>query len=154
MSIRTYWTYTDENGARVKDTGLDPGLIELYFVDEAGNKLDYNTSAWQRNSAESTTEREVYYLTNVLEGSKDSPLLFNQFRVSDEIIADVTIEKDTREVDGTTYTTYTYIYDYDGYRACIEADVQSIQTHNSADAVTSLWGVENVTAAGGKITVN
>lgn len=154
MSIRAYWTYTDENGNRVKDNELDPGLIELYYVDDAGKRSDYNDSAWKLNAAETTTERKVYYLTDVLEGKKDSALLFNKFRVSDEIISNVTIETETIKEGDTTQTIYTYIYDYDGYRACIEADVQSIQTHNSADAVTSLWGVENVTAADGKITVN
>lgn len=154
MSIRAYWTYTDEKGNRVKDNELDPGLIELYYVDDAGKQSDYNDSAWKLNAAETTTERKVYYLTDVLEGKKDSALLFNKFRVSDDIIKNVTIETETIKEGDTTQTIYTYIYDYDGYRACIEADVQSIQTHNGADAVTSLWGVENVTAADGKITVN
>ena len=90
----------------------------------------------------------------MLDGKKDSALLFNKFRVSDEIISNVKIKTKTIEEGDTTQTIYTYIYDYDGYRACVEADVQSIQTHNGADAVTSLWGVENVTAADGKITVN
>ena len=158
MTVRTYWVYTDENKQRVKDTGLDPGLIELYYVNDEGDKSDYNTSAWQLNNAESTTERKVYYLSEVLAGGSngvDSALLFNKFRVSDEIISNVTIDKEETEVDedGTKHTIYTYIYDYDGYRACIEADVQSIQTHNSGDAVLSLWGVENVTAKDGKITV-
>ena len=155
MSIRTYWTKTDDKGSRVKDTELDPALIELYYVDDAGKRSDYNDSAWKLNAAETTTERKVYYLTDVLDGKKDSALLFNKFRVSDEIISNVTIDPVEIKKEGdVTQTIYTYIYDYDGYRACIEADVQSIQTHNGADAVTSLWGVENVTAADGKITVN
>lgn len=165
LSIRKYWCYTevDENGnkTRVKDTTVDPSLIELYYVDENNNRTDFNTSAWQRNDAESTNEREVYYLTGVLKGEADAPVLVNRLCVNGKIVSqddedhyfNVYPEEITTE-DGKKQTIYTYEYAYDGYRVCIEADVQSIQTHNSADAVTSLWGVENVTAADGKITVN
>jgi len=158
LSVRTYWVYTDENKNRVKDTTLDPGYIELYYVDDEGVRSDFNTSDWQLNNAESTTERKVYYLSNVLEGGKDgvdSPLLFNKFCVSNKIVSaeDGNFHVEASTSDDGKQTIYTYYYDYDGYRACIEADVQSIQTHNSGDAVLSLWGVENVTAADGKITV-
>ena len=163
LSIRTYWCVADtedngepvldENGdpVYVKDTELDPSLIELYYVDSDGSKSNYNTSAWKINSAETTTERKVYYLTDVLPKGKDSPLLVNKLRVSDQIISDVTIETEVDEK--TDHTTYRYIYKYDGRLACIEADVQSIQTHNSEDAVKSLWGVPNVNASDRKITV-
>ena len=48
---------------------------------------------------------------------------------------------------------YTYSYDYDNYTFYIEASVQAIQTHNVNDAIDSLWGVENVSAKNGKVTV-
>ena len=47
----------------------------------------------------------------------------------------------------------TYEYDYDDFTFYIEADVQAIQTHNVNDAIGSLWGVNNVSAANGTVTV-
>ena len=55
--------------------------------------------------------------------------------------------------NGDKVTVITYSYDYDDYTFYIEADVQAIQTHNVNDAITGLWGVSNVTANDGKVTV-
>ena len=42
---------------------------------------------------------------------------------------------------------------YDGKYICLEADVQSIQTHNPNKAIRGEWGVTNVSAADGSLTV-
>ena len=55
--------------------------------------------------------------------------------------------------EGNTVITYKYIYKYDGYGFVIEADVQAIQTHNANDAIKSQWGVSNVKAEDGPLTV-
>ena len=153
ISIRTFWcdVELDENNNEVwvKDTSLDPGLIELTF-----NGDTYNTGAWQLNEQETTTERKVYYLSEMLPGGEDSAPVVNQFCVNGTIIDDAKAIPTEETIDGKTHTVYTYVFEYDGKHACVEADVQSIQTHNAQDAVDSLWGVENVTAADGKLTVN
>ena len=60
----------------------------------------------------------------------------------------------TRSTEGKSAMDYADdFYDYNGYAFYIEADVQAIQTHNINDAISSLWGVSNVSAANGKLTV-
>ena len=60
----------------------------------------------------------------------------------------------TTDVDGNKVTVITYSYDYDDFTFYIEADVQAIQTHNAPDALKSMWGVNNVSAGNGTLTVN
>ena len=48
---------------------------------------------------------------------------------------------------------YDFIATDTDYTFYIEANVQAIQTHNVNDAIESLWGVTNVTAADGIVTV-
>lgn len=144
LTIRKYWRGTDGK----KDTTLDPALIELTYDDG-----DYNTGAWQLNDAETTTESKTYYLTNVLAKNKDSDPVVNKLRINDEIVSEEKGNFTVHETKEGSRTIYTYTYKYNGYRACIEADVQSIQTHNPNDAIESLWGVQNVSASGSKLTV-
>lgn len=140
--IRTYWV--DEDGD--KDVNLDPALIKFKFDDK-----DFNTSAWQINNQETTKERKVYYLTNALKPGKTSAPVLNKIHIDGAVLDDFSY---TTEVDEETgKTIYTYTYTYDGYRACIEADVQALQPHNINNAIKSSWGVQNVTASGSKLTV-
>ena len=64
-----------------------------------------------------------------------------------------TTTTETRGPDDQEVTVITYSYDYDDFTFYIEADVQAIQTHNASDALKSLWGVSNVDAGNGKVTV-
>ncbi len=156
LTIRKYWMKADpKTGAMVKDTTLKPNLIHLGY----GSK-DYNSGAWTINPAETTTEASTYYLNTVLAKGATSAKLFNTFWIDKSLVDPGNIitneskpTSDTDEGVTTTSKTITYTYKYDGYIACIEADVQSIQTHNVNDAIDSLWGVTNVSASGGKVTV-
>ena len=140
--IRTYWV--DKDGNTTVD--LDPDLIKFKFDGQ-----DFNKSAWQINDQETTKERKVYYLTNALKPGKTSAPVLNKIRIDGAVLDDVSY---TTEVDEETgKTIYTYTYAYDGYRACVEADVQALQPHNINDAIKSSWGVRNVTASGSKLTV-
>lgn len=121
--VRKYWT--NPNG--VKDKKLTPELIELKtadgWVDEPGP----------------SDETTIYYLTSPLavDGEKD---LFTGIRVNESVADERTIKK-TETQEGTR-TTITYTYTYDGYKFNIEAEVQSVQTHNSEKALKSLWGID------------
>ena len=68
--------------------------------------------------------------------------------------SDTTTTTTQNEDDGSLVTVITYRYDYDDFTFYIEADVQAIQTHNAPDALKSMWGVNNVSAGNGTLTVN
>ena len=145
--VRKYWV--DKQGN--KSTKMDPALIKLTYKGS-----DYNNGAWAVNPKEHTVESDTYYLKNKLGAGADSALLFNELTI-DKSVADLAhMTTDTTEKtrpDGQKVTIITYSYDYDDFTFYIEADVQAIQTHNATDAVKSLWGVSNVSAKNGKVTV-
>ena len=147
LSLRTYWASYDESGKLVKHPELDPSLIELTFDDDA-----YNNGAWQINDDETTAERRTFYYSKVLNGGKTTAPVVNKLRVNDKVIDDMTVTE-TKDPNNSNRIIYTYNYEYDGYYICIEADVQSLQVHNVNDAIKSLWGVQNVSASGGNVTV-
>ena len=133
--IRKYWT--DDEG---KATSLSPALIKLKVSDK-----------WAINEKESTKEMSVYYLKTQL-GTKEetkTATLVESVRIDDSVLDDVTI---TSEEQGNA-KIYTYTYKYDGYSFNIEAEAQSVQTHNANDAIKSIWGVDNVTVSGNTLTV-
>ncbi len=149
LTVRKYWVDSEGN----KDTTMDPGLIKLTY----GNKA-YNDSAWKINSKEHTEESDTYYLKSMLKGnSKPAPDLFDTLQI-DASVYDLEEPLTTtthREggPDDAEVTVITYEYDYDDFTFYIEADVQAIQTHNVNDAISSLWGVSNVSAKNGTVTV-
>ena len=154
LSIRKYW----KNPKGEKDPSMDPDLIQLtynsstgtaWFNDE-GDKA-YNDKAWVINPKETTEERTTYYYRTTLDGTETSAPVVNKLKISDEIVKDVKVNPPK---DGVI----TYEYKYDGYIACIEADVQAVQTHNAdgdADyaAIRSIWGVDNVFVSGDTLSV-
>ena len=158
LTIRTYWI--DSDGNKVTENDRIPAEIKLTY-----NGTDYNSSAWKHNEKEETAERKVYYLTEALpgysgnaeDGFNPSAPLVNELRIGDEIVTGDGNFEVTPDEDG--HVLY-FAYKYNGYRVCIEADVQSIQTHNVYDAANgdgaarSLWGVDNVSVVDGKIQVN
>lgn len=138
LTLRTYWR--DADGA--KDSHMDPALIQLTYGQKA-----YNDGAWQINPQETTTEARTYYYNTTLAGNATSAPVVSQLRIDDSIVSDdnMIVEKKGN--------TITYSYKYNGYIACVEADVQALQTHNVNDAIDSLWGVTNVSAKDGRVTV-
>ena len=138
INLRKYWKDPDGN----KTTALDPSMIHLTF----GNG-DYNSTNWVINPKETTAERTTYYYRKVLESGATTEPLVDHFSVDGQVVNDNNI---SIKQEGNTYT-YTYIYN--GYKACIEADVQGLQDHNPNDAIKSLWGINNVHVAGEKLSV-
>ena len=146
LTVKKYWV--DPDGK--KATYLDPALIKLTYNGKA-----YNSGDWQRNKKEHSAESETYYLTSMLKANNKSPLLFNELTIDNSIVSEENMTTEVKEnKEGNKITKiYTYSYDYDNYTFYIEASVQAIQTHNVNDAIDSLWGVENVSAKNGKVTV-
>lgn len=138
--IRRYWL--DKNGK--KDTALSPELIELKPSADSG---------WVLDPGASTAERLVYYYTNILPAkNKENPdavttstPISESVRISPEVAKKISVKS---KGDGTVET----VYDYDGYSFCLEADVETVQSHNAADAIKSAWGVD-VKVSDGKLTL-
>lgn len=160
MTVRKYWVKTDEAGKvkkndlgePVKMTGLSPDQIRLtYGADDPKKKAsnEYNTGAWVINSEETTSESATYYYRTELPANTQSQPLFDRVCI-DKSVADGVLTEESKEGEKTIYK---YVYEYDGCAFYIEADVQAIQTHNAEDAIHSQWGVYNVTAGDGKLTV-
>lgn len=145
--IRKYWV--DKNGN--KSPVMDPALIKLTY-----NGSPYNSDAWAVNSKEHTEESDTYYLKNVLGDHETSDPLFNELSIDREVanLANAHTTTTTTQTESGKVTVITYSYDYDDFTFYIEADVQAIQTHNASDALKSLWGVNNVSAGNGTLTVN
>ena len=135
--VRKYWK--DAAGNKAKDVDqkvLDK--IQLTFA---------NPSLWQKNNDETTAEREVYYYRNIVPAGGVTEPLTSTLTVDSSVALEYTVaEPDANKV-------IRYSYDYDGYQVCIEAEAQSIQTHNARAAIRSIWGVTNVTASGNTLTV-
>ncbi len=145
--IRKYWV--DKNGN--KSPVMDPALIKLTY-----DGSPYNSGAWAVNSKEHTKESDTYYLKTVLGGDETSAPLFNELTIDREVanLANVHTTTTTTQTESGKVTVITYRYDYDDFTFYIEADVQAIQTHNASDALKSMWGVNNVSAGNGTLTVN
>lgn len=136
--VRTYW----KNADGVKDLSLNTDWIKLDY-----NGSAYNTGGWVLNGAESTRETDVYYLTNVLPAGATSVPLFNGITVDKKVASEYVVHEDTEN------RVITYEYKYDQCSACIELEVQSVQTTDATNAIRSVWGVRNVTASGTTLSV-
>ena len=143
--IHKYWMEKDEKGRFVKNTKLDPSLIKLSY-----NGSEYNTKSWAKNKKESTTESETYYYKSKLGKGKFTPPVVNKL-VVDGSIAEAKTEEKKNE---NGLTIITYVYEYDGRYIALEADVQAVQTHNANDAIKGIWGVQNVKASNGTLSVS
>lgn len=138
--IRKYWR-DGENGdsAANKRTDLSPELIQL--------SDNWSELGWVVDTSASTQEQTVLYSKRPV-ASKDS-LLFNQvLSISPDILSFAkgnaekkAISPDEASTGGNLAYSYT-AYKYDDCKFCIEVEVDSVQTHNAAQAIKSAWGVD------------
>ena len=128
--IRKYWTKDGKTA-----TDLTPDLIKLSYQGK-----DYNSGSWILDTTESTAERKVYYYKTVLGKDTDSEPLFDTLSVDSSVISEENITESKEESGGKT--VYTYTYKYDGYTINVEAEAQAVQTHNAAQAIKSIWGID------------
>lgn len=123
VTIYKYWL--DANGEKLQQ--LSPDLIGLHLV---------NPDTWLLDESASTAERTVLYYDRILAAGETSPALTDTLTVSGALASKVTQTvtiQDGKEV-------ITTVYDYDGVRFQIEAQVDAVQTHNASDAIRSAWG--------------
>lgn len=134
VSIYRYWV--DANGNKL--TNLSPSLIDLNILSDNGN-------GWTRDWGSETTERTVLYYQNVLPGGATSPDFADTLtiRQSNDMELGMRAKVSTTEtVDPATgRLIITTTYDYDGVEFVLRVDVDAVQTHNSAAAIQSAWGI-------------
>ena len=123
-SIDTYTrvivTKSWKNTDGTKNTTLDPSLITL----------KYDESNWK--VVEDSSERTILYYTGnkgVL-ASESNPVDFATSVTLDESVASIVL-------NAGTATTWVY----EGVNFDVDAEVQSVQTHNAYDAIKSAWGI-------------
>lgn len=133
-------------------------IIKKYWISD-GKRVDLSPKyiclvsagdGWTENKQEATAERSVWYCNNYLAVGKESSLLIDGIYIDGEVFTNVSKSVSVDTVNNVTTTTF----DYDDITFVIEAEAQAIQ-YNSADkAILSAWGVTNVTASGGTVTVS
>ena len=139
--VKKYW-----KGSGGKRLDLSPAYIHLTAAD-----------GWVENPKEATAEQSVWYCKNYVpagegEESKSAPL-FTSFYIDSEVFTNVakSVTPHTTGDDVTSVTTVTY--DYDDITFVVEIEAQAIQYSSADKAILSAWGVTNVTASGGTVTV-
>ena len=132
-------------------------IVRRYWTDADGKRLDLSpeyidlkeTTGWTKAKG-SNEEYSIYYLTNPLK-TGETKALFKGFRINEAVKTEgKKIMIGSKEYDSDEAAAaaakegdvITYTYTYDGCKFNVEAEAQSVQTHNSADAIKSLWGVD------------
>ncbi len=129
VTVNKYWVLIGEDGEPVKDKhgvvkqcNLDPGLIDLHFVEGNG---------WTIDKKASTTERTVLYYSGILDPGDDSSEFTDTLTIDSAVLTAVTKDAGKNK------------YDYKNVQFRIKATVDAVQTHNGTDAMTSAWGRTN-----------
>lgn len=118
-------SWVDKDG---KDTTLSPELIDLHFT----------RNGWIIDEEASTRERTVLYYTKRIAAGESTPDLTDTLRIDPAIAGKM--KETVTEKDG--YKTVTTVCEYDGYRFCLEAEADAVQTHSAQEAIKSAWGVD------------
>ena len=124
VEVRKYWT--DGSGKKIMD--LTPGQISLDLGHDFG---------WWFDEEASTSERSVYYYTEMLEPGERTHDLSSEIMMAADVLEKCTETVVKKDGNGQTITVE---YAYDGVRMCLEADVYAVQAHNAEDSVKSAWG--------------
>ena len=135
------WKGPNGDDALVKDTTLDPEMIELNLL--TGN-------GWFIDESASTEERTVLYYANVLSAGGVTPALSDTIKINPNI-GKMVIQSVKEDENGTTIT---YVHEYDGYSFSIEAEVNAVQTHNAQTAIKSAWGIDVNVAEDGSLSLS
>lgn len=156
VSIYKYWLTPDGNKTSVGKNGkttqdLSPAMIDLHLT---------NTDSWLEDKDARTDERIVVYYNKVLsagESLEDVPLsdtlaIGAIYDNNGNIVESVTDNyvKTVSEDKKTITTTYTY----DGWRFCLEARVDAVQSHNIKEGAKSVWGRDITVNSDGTISLD
>ena len=157
-------TYADK--ISVKNSGAYDEYVRVvvkkYWMDSEGKRVNLSPAyiclvsgtGWKENEKERTPEQSVWYCNDYVAVENESSPLFTGFYIDSDIFtksgADENITVGEPDDNGVIKVTY----DYDDLTFVVEIEAQAIQ-YNSADkAIKSAWGVTNVTASGGKVSVS
>lgn len=136
-------------------------IVKKYWKGKDGKRLDLSPAyihltaadGWVENPKEATAEQSVWYCKNYVpagegEESKSAPL-FTSFYIDSEVFTNA-----AKSVTPTTTGNVTTVtYDYNDITFVVEIEAQAIQYSSADKAILSAWGVTNVTASGGTVTV-
>lgn len=130
LTIYRYWL--NPKGEKVFGSGAGPSpkLIKLNWV---------HSDLWLHDEKASTEEREVFYYKNLLKKGTDTEPVCDKLTIDSDVERWVTQTKTDNGKGGTKIVTS---YDYDGWKFCLEAQVDAVQNHNIEDAAKSAWGVD------------
>ena len=117
VTVYKYWE--DTNG---KAVNLDPGLIDIHFVEDGG---------WTINPDESTTERTVLYYSDVVNVEDTTSIFMDKVTIDGKVSRAISILNGEEKLD------------YDGITFRIEVVADGVQEHNGTDAMNSAWGHTN-----------
>ena len=150
ITLYKYWVnadgekvFTASADDPITTQGLSPALINFTFP--------YLGSDWildEKNSAE-TEERQIYYYNKLLKAGEDTSATPLTGTLTIDQLVGLKVNKEVSD-DGKTITVS---YKYDGWKFCVEADVDAVQDHNAEDAIRSAWG-RDVTISNGTLTLN
>ncbi|MBQ5850219.1 MAG: hypothetical protein IIW54_05310, partial [Lachnospiraceae bacterium] len=139
VSLYKYWV--DENGN--KSRVIDPSMIELELVNISG--MSDGNQCWIEDTTARTAERTTLYYSQLLKSGEVTPVFSNTIKINDSIASNVSTSV---KEDGTIIS----VYDYNGYKFVLEANVDSVQDHNAQDAILSAWGID-VSVNNGKLAL-
>lgn len=138
--VRVILTKSWQDAEGEKDQTLSPELIDLNLLLENG---------WMIDESATTKERTVLYYNEVLPAGAVSKDFSDTLRI-DPSIGTKVIETVEETAEGKVIT---FLYEYDGYTAHVDAEVDAVQTHNAQEAIKSAWGVDVTVAADGSLSL-
>lgn len=138
ITLHRYWTDGTD-----KKINLSPALINWEF----------NTDDWivvgEDTEEERNDETVVLYYRRPLEANGDqTEAALTSLTINNDLYKYVSREQ---KKSGNT-TVITTKYAYDGISIGMDAEVNSVQTHNAHDAILSAWGVDAEINGDGIIT--
>lgn len=144
VTVTKYWVVEDSNGNLMKDTTLDPSLINLGISTDAG---------WVQDSTYESSEKEVYYLTSPLAAGAEVNLLQSvtiDNKVTQEVELKDALDKSGQAIKATVEDEYLY----DGATFYVEVKADAVQVNNAKEAIYGAWGIDVECNAvdGGNIT--
>lgn len=133
--VRKYWTKGND-----KQTALSPELIELSTDPDAWVKVSGTDDGL-------SVETTIYYYKKQL-ASGDEVTLTDAVRINESVLTQ------GRRVDLPTSSAnvINYVYEFDGLRFNVDAEVQAVQTHDAVNAIKSVWGVDATIDGDGNIS--
>ena len=136
-------------------------IVKKYWKGKDGKRLDLSPAyihltaadGWVENTKEATAEQSVWYCKNYVPAGEDeksvSAPLFTSFYIDSDVFTNA-----AKSVTPTTTGNVTTVtYDYNDITFVVEIEAQAIQYSSANEAIHSAWGVTNVTASGGTVTV-